>query len=183
MIAVASDSESERAAIAHHIMDSKASSGDQSPSAPASSLSMSGTLFMYNKEDNLSFLQVNSINTPSSSSSSRYAIFISGMTEGYLSSGYLPSLAEEASKLNFTFVHPLLRSSYLQYGFGSLLNDCEDLDKLFGYIEQRDNRAIESVCLIGRWSFSLPPFCDVIIRRMACASCHGVIVAPRVTHV
>ena len=45
---------------------------------------------------------------------------------------YAPPLAKALEALGYATVQPVLRSSYAQFGFGSLDNDVEDLEELLG---------------------------------------------------
>ncbi|KAK8791123.1 hypothetical protein WA158_005754 [Blastocystis sp. Blastoise] len=85
--------------------------------------SIQGSLFLYSEEKKLSAFMTESRKNGA-------LVFIPGLTDGFLSLDYLNDLQRTLKDLNLTFVQPMLRSSYLQYGITSLQTDCEDLDEL-----------------------------------------------------
>lgn len=89
-------------------------------------------------------------------------IFIPGLTDGLLALGYLEDLISTLKGLSISFVQPVLRSSYYQYGISSLqtyflkffaflffsianvfyelcTRDCEDIEALLLYLEKEFN--------------------------------------------
>ena len=65
----------------------------------------------------------------------RCAILVGGLSDGMLACPYAPALTDALAKEGWATVQPLLRTSHLQFGFGSLDGDAEDLDAL---LEDRD---------------------------------------------
>ena len=59
------------------------------------------------------------------------AVLLGGLSDGLLACPYAPPLAKALEALGYATVQPVLRSSYAQFGFGSLDNDVEDLEALF----------------------------------------------------
>ena len=66
------------------------------------------------------------------------AVLLGGLSDGLLACPYAPPLAEALEALGYATVQPILRTSYAQFGFGSLDNDVEDLEELFGCEAFRD---------------------------------------------
>ncbi|CAN0388040.1 unnamed protein product, partial [Ectocarpus sp. 13 AM-2016] len=60
----------------------------------------------------------------------RHAVFVPGLTDGLLALDYVPELAAALDRLGFSFVQPVLSSSYQGYGTSSLRQDVEELDEL-----------------------------------------------------
>ena len=60
------------------------------------------------------------------------AVLLGGLSDGLLACPYAPPLAKALEALGYATVQPVLRSSYAQFGFGSLDNDVEDLEELLG---------------------------------------------------
>ena len=74
------------------------------------------------------------------------AVLLGGLSDGLLACPYAPPLAEALEALGYATVQPILRTSYAQFGFGSLDNDVEDLEALFAC---EAFRGVEEVFLVG----------------------------------
>ncbi|CAN0289691.1 unnamed protein product, partial [Discosporangium mesarthrocarpum] len=98
--------------------------------ATMSSSSLEGKLFIYSRKKRLAAFQ-------SGCHHKRYAVFVPGLTDGLLSVDYVPALAEVLERLGFSFVTPVLSSSYQGYGTSSLRQDVEELDELLSHITGR----------------------------------------------
>ncbi|CAF0739470.1 unnamed protein product [Didymodactylos carnosus] len=81
-------------------------------------------------------------------SSSKYLIFIGGLTDGLNSLSYLETLSEMLESFGYCLIQILLRSCYLQYGFHSLQTDLEDLDSLIEKLVQERGQPT-SLILMG----------------------------------
>eukprot|EP00435_Cladocopium_sp_Y103_P071879 s873_g38.t1 len=78
---------------------------------------------------------------------SKALVCVGGLTDGLLSLRYLPSLAKALKALGWRTFQPVLQSSYRGWGFGSLQDDAEGLDKLLSFLET--NRGISKVVVLG----------------------------------
>eukprot|EP01060_Flectonema_neradi_P037054 TRINITY_DN734_c7_g1_i1.p1 TRINITY_DN734_c7_g1~~TRINITY_DN734_c7_g1_i1.p1 ORF type:complete len:282 (+),score=43.20 TRINITY_DN734_c7_g1_i1:37-846(+) len=88
---------------------------------------MDGHLFPYNKR----LVAMRS----GSEWSDKILVHIAGLTDGLLSCPWAVSLAASVSKIGWTFVQPIISSSYLGYGTSSLDTDSEDLKALINEIK------------------------------------------------
>lgn len=75
------------------------------------------------------------------------AIFIGGLTDGFLATDYLEPLAVALDKERWSLVQFLLSSSYSGYGLSSLKEDAMELDQLISYFINKEDS--EGVVLIG----------------------------------
>ncbi|XP_063940064.1 UPF0613 protein PB24D3.06c isoform X2 [Daucus carota subsp. sativus] len=75
------------------------------------------------------------------------AIFIGGLTDGFLATDYLEPLAIALDKEKWSLVQFLLSSSYTGYGLSSLKEDAMELDQLISYFINKEDS--EGVVLIG----------------------------------
>ena len=64
----------------------------------------------------------------------RCAILVGGLSDGMLACPYAPALTDALAKEGWATVQPLLRTSHLQFGFGSLDGDAEDLEALLEHL-------------------------------------------------
>jgi pimeloyl-ACP methyl ester carboxylesterase len=77
-------------------------------------------------------------------------IFLAGLTDGLLSIPYIDKLASklESMENSCSLIQPILRSSYLQYGWHTIHDDCDDLQRLIDYLLK--NRAnLQTIILMG----------------------------------
>lgn len=63
-------------------------------------------------------------------------VLIAGVTDGFLSMNCTPFLAESLLNLDYSLVQVNLSSSFLQFGFGSLKTDSEELTELVRAIKK-----------------------------------------------
>ncbi|WOH16000.1 hypothetical protein DCAR_0935549 [Daucus carota subsp. sativus] len=75
------------------------------------------------------------------------AIFVGGLTDGFLATDYLEPLAIALDKEKWSLVQFLLSSSYSGYGLSSLKEDAMELDQLISYFINKEDS--EGVVLIG----------------------------------
>lgn len=72
-------------------------------------------------------------------------VLLGGLSDGLLACPYAPALADALAEAGWATCQPVLRTSYLQFGFGSLDSDVEDLDALLtGTLAN-----VDDVCLVG----------------------------------
>jgi len=64
-------------------------------------------------------------------------IQLGGLSDGLLACEYVPRLANALEARGWSVVQPVLRSSYMQFGFGSLDNDVEDVVALVAALQAR----------------------------------------------
>lgn len=74
-------------------------------------------------------------------------IFIGGLTDGFLATEYLESLAIALEKEHWSLVQFLFSSSYSGYGISSLKKDAKELDQLISYLINKEES--EGVVLLG----------------------------------
>ena len=104
---------------------------------PASTRAMQGSLFVY-APGRQAFV--------TGSLQKKAAVLLGGLSDGLLACPYAPPLAKALEALGYATVQPILRTSYAQFGFGSLDNDVEDLEELFGC---EAFRGVEEVFMVG----------------------------------
>ncbi|CAN1280554.1 UPF0613 protein PB24D3.06c [Linum perenne] len=75
------------------------------------------------------------------------AIFIGGLTDGFLATEYLEPLAIALDKEKWSLVQFLMSSSYSGYGTSSLKQDGTEIDQLISHFINKENS--EGVILIG----------------------------------
>ena len=66
--------------------------------------------------------------TVAATTTSKFLILLGGLSDALLPTPYTSPLAAACSRMGFAFVNPTLRSSSLQFGFGSLDDDVSDLE-------------------------------------------------------
>ncbi len=66
-----------------------------------------------------------------------YLVLLGGLSDGLLPTPYTVPLATAASEMGWNFVNPSLRTAGLQFGFGSLDTDAEDLGDLVKFLRGR----------------------------------------------
>jgi pimeloyl-ACP methyl ester carboxylesterase len=74
-------------------------------------------------------------------------VFIGGLTDGFLATEYLKSLAIALEKEKWSLVQFLFSSSYSGYGISSLKQDATELDQLISYLINKEDS--EGVVLLG----------------------------------
>uniref|UniRef100_A0A7S3ZEF4 Uncharacterized protein n=1 Tax=Lotharella globosa TaxID=91324 RepID=A0A7S3ZEF4_9EUKA len=79
--------------------------------------------------------------------SRKYLIFVGGLTDGLMATNYVAPLAKAVNKREWTFLQPLISSSYTGYGSQSLALDCQELSELVRII--RKEQADATIVLMG----------------------------------
>ncbi|XP_010546831.1 PREDICTED: UPF0613 protein PB24D3.06c isoform X2 [Tarenaya hassleriana] len=74
-------------------------------------------------------------------------IFIGGLTDGFLATEYLETLAIALDKEKWSLVQLLMSSSYSGYGTSSLKQDAQEIDQLVSHLINKENS--EGVVLLG----------------------------------
>ena len=75
---------------------------------------------------------------PSSPSAYKHAlIHLGGLSDGLLPTPYTKTLHSLCQENRITFVNPLLSTSYLAFGYGSLKQDVAELTELLAYLESK----------------------------------------------
>eukprot|EP00752_Nemacystus_decipiens_P012651 g11205.t2 len=92
-------------------------------------MSMHGELFTYSPKKRLAAFRSDGGGRVGEQRQ-RYVVFVPGLTDGLLALDYVPALAAAMDKLGYSFVQPVLSSSYKGYGTSSLRQDVEELDEL-----------------------------------------------------
>mmetsp|Transcript_16174 Transcript_16174/g.48251 ORF Transcript_16174/g.48251 Transcript_16174/m.48251 type:complete len:309 (+) Transcript_16174:177-1103(+) len=100
---------------------------------PSAARLMRGTLFQYSARHNLQAFLSGPVPPMG------VAIVLGGLSDGLLACPYAPMLAETLGRDKWAVAQPVLRSSYQQFGFGSLDQDCEDLDELVSCLDADDD--------------------------------------------
>lgn len=81
-----------------------------------------------------------------------FVIFIGGLADGFLTVPYVTPLAlevESALGPKWVVVQALISSSYLQFGFGSVQRDAEELGQLVEYLRTHRGSSKSKVVLMG----------------------------------
>ena len=78
----------------------------------------------------------------SGSRSTSCVVFLGGLTDGLISIDYCVPLAQALQTIGFSFIQPVLSSSYLSYGMSSLAQDSKELDSLLAYLIENGYRRI-----------------------------------------
>jgi hypothetical protein len=74
-------------------------------------------------------------------------ILLGGLSDGFMPTPYATPLTAACERLGWSVVQPILSSSYMGFGNGSLDRDSEELDELLQYLVQ--HRSCQNVCLVG----------------------------------
>jgi len=77
----------------------------------------------------------------------RILVLLGGLTDGLLPTPYTVPLGEILSRLGWGMVQPLLSSSHLGYGSGSLQRDSDEIDMLIRYMAQTRGEEAKFVIL------------------------------------
>ena len=85
--------------------------------------------------------------TPCNHNFRKFCIFIGGLTDGLLACPYVEALALECEKKSFSLIQPVLGSSYIGYGTGSLQRDVDELECLVEHL--RRERSAEVIAMVG----------------------------------
>lgn len=117
------------------------------PPPPVRHTRAAGELFIYDDEVGYSAFEFGATSGDPLAGGHRALICVGGLTDGFLSLRYLPVLAEAVKERGWRTVQPQLSSSYGGWGFSSLDQDVQELDKLIEYLEA--HRGIREVVLLG----------------------------------
>jgi len=103
---------------------------------------MKGFMFVYDLEHRLPAFMTGNVET------SNYIIFIAGLTDTFLSVGYLP-LLQQSLEGRYNIVSVLTRSSGHGFGTGTLQRDAEDIEKMVDYLyhKQGQNNQLKIILL------------------------------------
>jgi pimeloyl-ACP methyl ester carboxylesterase len=104
-----------------------------------------GRLYNYRPTGNFNALQA--FESPASHTYTRFVIYVGGLTDGLLACPYVLALGEACNQESWGFVQPLLSSSYIGYGTGSLDRDASELEVLVNFLVEQ--RGATAVALIG----------------------------------
>lgn len=104
-----------------------------------------GRLYNYRPTGNFNALQA--FESPASHTYTRFVIFVGGLTDGLLACPYVPALGEACDQEAWGFVQPLLSSSYIGYGTGSLDRDASELELLVKFLVE--HRRATAIALVG----------------------------------
>ncbi|GMH58987.1 hypothetical protein TL16_g02733 [Triparma laevis f. inornata] len=81
------------------------------------------------------------------SKTTRFGVLLGGLSDAHLPMPYNVPLAKTLDEVGYALVNPVLRSAGLQFGWGSLEEDVEDIKHLIEFLEKEYNA--EEVVLIG----------------------------------
>jgi len=102
---------------------------------------MAGTLFQFKSQQaNLQAFE------SGPAGAARKLIVLGGLSDGMLACPYVPQLGEALAAEGWSLVQPNLRSSYMQWGFGSLDEDVEDLTALMDALVAERGATSLAVC-------------------------------------
>jgi len=102
---------------------------------------MAGTLFQYKSQQvHLQAFESGPLHAK------RKLVVLGGLSDGMLPCPYVPELAHALVEDGWSTVQVNLRSSYMQWGFGSLSQDVEDLTALLDYLVEKRGASTLAVC-------------------------------------
>jgi pimeloyl-ACP methyl ester carboxylesterase len=78
--------------------------------------------------------------------SERKLVVLGGLSDGMLACPYVPQLGASLAEEGWSIVQPNIRSSYMQWGFGSLNEDVEDLTALLDFLVAHRNAKTLAIC-------------------------------------
>lgn len=103
----------------------------------------SGTLFQYSSNPSLIAFE----SLPLDDTRKNKCILIGGLSDGPIPTPYTKLLEEECHNLGWSLVQPVLSSSYLGFGHGSLVRDTNEIGKLLDYLSTHHDA--EQFALVG----------------------------------
>ena len=109
----------------------------------SASAGIEGRLYAYRNSPG----SLQAFESPAQHTSSKFCVYIGGLTDGLLACAYVPGLASCAENAGWALVQPIISSSYAGYGTGSLDRDAEELGVLLRYLVRE--RGATSFALIG----------------------------------
>ena len=69
-------------------------------------------------------------------------VMLGGLTDGLMACSYVPKLSSLCAESGYALLQPILRSSYCQFGTGTLIRDMDDLINLFKWINKRSENFV-----------------------------------------
>jgi hypothetical protein len=121
--------------------------GNSAPSPAIPPLSpygtLQGTLFCYH--NNLAAFE--SVPPDAKELPAKKCILIGGLSDGLLPTPYTQDLERECHKLGWSFVNPILSSSYLGFGNGDLERDTQEISALMWYLSC--HRSASTFAIVG----------------------------------
>ena len=103
-----------------------------------------GLLFRFSEEDK-NLLAFVSLNTERRFCS-HVCVLVPGLSDGMMSMSYSSLLSEKLRDVDFSLAQVNLSSSFLQYGFGSLEQDCKELTLLVRVLKEK---GFQRIVLLG----------------------------------
>ena len=85
--------------------------------------------------------------SPDGRPTSKKCVLIGGLSDGLMPTPYTADLEKECHKWGWSFVNPILSSSYLGFGNGDLNRDTEEISALLWYLTF--HRSGETFALVG----------------------------------
>ena len=104
---------------------------------------ISGRLYRYRLSPNA----LQAFESPEVHNFSKFCVYLGGLTDGLLACQYVDSLASECQQREWALVQPIISSSYLGYGTGSLGRDTGELSELLEFLVRE--RGCKDVALVG----------------------------------
>jgi len=104
-----------------------------------------GRLYNYRPSGNYNALQA--FESPASHTFTRFVVYVGGLTDGLLACPYVPALGDACEQAGWALVQPLLSSSYIGYGTGSLDRDAAELALLVSFLAAE--RGATEVAIVG----------------------------------
>lgn len=74
------------------------------------------------------------IHAPPSVGTTRKCILLGGLSDGLIPTSYTKLLEDKCHSMGYSLVQPILSSSYLGFGHGSLFRDTDELTRLMDYL-------------------------------------------------
>lgn len=74
-------------------------------------------------------------------------VLIPGLTDGFMSMPYTASLSKALQEVDHSLVQVQISSSFMQFGFGSILKDCEEMTTLVTFLKEELN--FKKIALLG----------------------------------
>lgn len=145
-------------------------SSSESPLTPCEQ-GVAGNVFLYDNQWGLAAFEAGGLGQGESA-----LVCVPGLTDGLLSQRYFPALAKELEPRGWRLVQPLLSSSYRGWGQGSLDEDCDELDRLLGFLQA--HRGITKVALLGHSTGCQDVVRYLRVGRHAKQVCGAVLQAP-----
>ena len=104
---------------------------------------LAGRLYRYRTSPNA----LQCFESPGTDGFKKYCVYLGGLTDGLLACAYVEPLASELERRGWALVQPVISSSYLGYGCGSLNRDSRELGELLDFLVA--HRGCTDVALVG----------------------------------